>query len=97
MRRYRPTEADLLARLREDGYAFDDETVPERIRILINLCERDLTAAGVLLDQVGESFGDQVLQLLEEVGMRLGEALAFGMGYRLTEGSTGYHRERSGH
>lgn len=92
MPRYRPTEADLLRRLAESGYEFDDDTVPDRLRILLEMCERDLAAARVLLDHVDDSLGDQALQHLEEVGMRLGEALALGLGYRLASDSAGYHR-----
>ncbi|MDQ3690231.1 MAG: hypothetical protein M3406_09400 [Chloroflexota bacterium] len=92
MARYRPTEADLAQRLAKSGYAFDDETVPDRIRILLEMCQRDLTAARVLLDDPSGVLGDQALQHLEEVGMRLGEALAFGLGYRLEDNSAGYHR-----
>lgn len=92
MPRHTVTEADLRRRLAESGYSFDDDTVPDRIRILLEMCERDLAAARVLLDHPGASLGDQALQHLEEVGMRLGEALALGLGYRLADNSAGYHR-----
>lgn len=92
MPRYRTTEADLRRRLEDSGYPFDDDTVPDRIRVLLGMCERDLAAARLLLGQSEASLGDQALQHLEEVGMRLGEALAFGLGYRISDNAAGYHR-----
>lgn len=92
MPRHKVTEADLRRRLTDSGYAFDDDTVPNRIGILLEMCERDMAAARVLLDHPGASLGDQALQNLEEAGMRLGEALAPGLGYRLADSTAGYHR-----